>query len=98
MGGEHFPNEFSRFCEKHGIIHQQNGLAERKNRTLIDIVNSMILNAKLPLNLWGEAMLTACHIHNRITSKKTHVSPYELWNGRTPNSKYFKVWGVPSFL
>ena len=43
---------------------QQNGLAERKNRTLVDMVNSMILSAKLPNNLWGEALLSACHIHN----------------------------------
>ena len=57
--GEYFPNDFSTFCEEHGIIHQssalytpqQNGLAERKNRTLVDMVNAMILSAELPFNL-----------------------------------------------
>ena len=57
---------------------QQNGLAKRKNRTLVEIINAMILNAKLSFNLWGEALLTACHVHNRILSRKFKVSPYEL--------------------
>ena len=94
-----FSNDFSTFCEEHGIIHQnsvpytpqQNGLAERKNRTLVDIVNVMILSAKLPFNLWGEALLIACHVHNRVPSKKIKVSPYELWNRRKPNLDYIKV-------
>lgn len=76
---------------------QQNGLAERKNRTLVDMVNAMLLSAKLPFNLWGEALLTACHIHNRIPSRKTKVSPYELWKGRKPNLNYLRVWGCLAF-
>jgi hypothetical protein len=104
-GGEYFSKEFSTFCEENGIIHQMtapytpqhNGLAERKNRTLVDMVNAMLLNAKLPNNLWGEALLTACHIHNRVLSKKSNVSPYEAWNGRKPNLNYFKVWGCVAF-
>ena len=43
------------------------------------MINSMLLNAKLPNNLWREALLTTCPVHNRITSMKTHVSPYEIW-------------------
>ena len=100
-----FSNDFSTFCEEHGIIHQnsvpytpqQNGLAKRKNRTLVDIVNVMILSAKLPFNLWGEALLTTCHVHNRVPSKKIKVSPYELWNGRKPNLDYIKMWGCFAF-
>jgi len=75
---------------------QHNRLAERKNRILVDMVNAMLLNAKLP-NLWGGALLTACHIHNRVLSKKSNVSPYEAWNGRKPNLNYFKVWGCVAF-
>jgi hypothetical protein len=41
---------------------QHNGFAERKNMTLVDMVNAMLLNANLPNNLWGEALRTACHI------------------------------------
>ena len=100
-----FSNDFSTFCEEHGIIHQnsvpytpqQNGFAKRKNRTLVDIVNVMILSAKLPFNLWGEALLIACHVHNRVPSKKIKVSPYELWNRRKPNLDYIKVWGCFAF-
>ena len=104
-GGEYFPNDFSTFCEEHGIIQQssapytpqQNSLAKRENRTLIDMVNSMILSAKLPFNLWGEALLTACHVHNIVPSKKIKVSPYELWNGRKLNLDYIKEWGCLAF-
>ena len=104
-GGEYFPTIFSSFCEEHRIIHQrtspytpqQNGLAERKNRTLVDMVNSMLLSSQLPFNLWGEALLSVCHIHNRIPSKITKTSPYELWNGRKPNLSYIRVWGCLAF-
>lgn len=72
--GEYFSNDFNIFCEENGIIHEcsapripeQNGLAERKNRTFLEMINAMLLNAKLPFNLWGEALLAACHILNRI--------------------------------
>jgi transposase InsO family protein len=105
-GEEYFPREFSSFCEEHRIVHQmfapytpqQNGLAERKNKTLVDMVNSMILSAKLHFNLWGEALLTACHVHNRVSSMKMQVSPYELWNDKKPNLDYLKSVGVSSFL
>ena len=87
-GGEYFANDFSMFCEEHDIIHQssapytpqQNGLAGRKNRTLGDMVNAIILSAELLFNLWGEALLTTYHVQNRVPSKKIKVSLYELWN------------------
>jgi transposase InsO family protein len=104
-GGEYFPHEFSAFCEEHGIVHQKsapytpqrNGLAERKNRTLVDMVNSMILSAKLHFNLWGETLLTACHMHNRVSSIKMQVSSYELWNDRKSNLDYLRVWRCLAF-
>jgi len=76
---------------------QQNGLAKRKNRTLVEMINAMLLNAKLPHDLWDEAILTACYIQNRIPFKKFKISPYERWCGRKPNLKYFKVWGRLAF-
>ena len=104
-GGEYFSVEFSSFCEESGIIHQttapytsqQNGLAERKNRTLVEMVNAMLINVRLPTNLWGEALLTACYLHNRIPSRKSKVSPYELWKNRKPNLSYLRVWGCLAF-
>ena len=61
------------------------------------MTNDLILNAKQHVNLWGEALLTACHLHNRIPSKKTKTSPYKLWKGRKPNLKYLRVWGCLAF-
>ena len=57
----------------------------------MDIVNAILLNAKLLNNLWGEALFTAYHIHNRAPSNKLNVSPYEVWNDRKLNLNYFKV-------
>ena len=61
------------------------------------MVNVMILSAELHFNLWGDALFTACHEHNRVPSKKITVSPYELWNGRKENQDYIKVWGCLAF-
>jgi hypothetical protein len=54
------------------------------------MVNTMIISARLPFILWGETLITACHVHNRVFSKKIQLSPYELWNGREPNLSYHK--------
>ena len=78
-GGEYESNPFNSFCEDHVIIHEttppysleSNEVAERKNRTLKEIMNAMLVSSGAPLNLWGEAILSACHIQNRISYKKT---------------------------
>ena len=69
-GGEYFSSEFNSFCEEYGIMHeciapytpQHNDIAERKNRTFLEMVNAMLLHAKLNFYLWVEALLTFCHI------------------------------------
>lgn len=62
------------------------------------MVNAMIVKAQLSFNLWGEAILTAVHVHNRVPSRVIqNSSPYELWNGRKPNLDYLKVWGCLAF-
>ena len=99
-GGE-YEAPFVDFCSQHGIIHQttapyspqQNGVVERKNKTLKEMMNALLLSSGLPQNLWGEANLSANYILNRIPQKKTNKSPYELWKGRRPSYKYLKVWG-----
>ena len=53
----------------------------------------MLNSSGLPHNLWGDALLTANHILNRIPFKKTNKSPYEVWKGRLPTYKTLKVWG-----
>ena len=98
-GGEYIP--LNDYCEKEGIIHEvtplysseSNGVSERKNRTLKEMMNSLLVSASAPNNLWGEAILPACHLQNRISYKKTGKTPYELWKGHEPNLKYLKVWG-----
>ena len=84
-GGEYFSNEFNLFCEEHGIIHERtpsyspesNGVAERKNRTITEMVNAMLETAGLPWEWWAEAMLTACHTLNRVPMKNKEKTPFE---------------------
>ena len=100
-GGEYESAAFSDFCAQYGIVHQttapytpqQNGVAERKNRTLREMINSMLNSSRLPHNLWGEALLTANFILNRIPFKNSNKSPYEVWKGRLPSYKMIKIWG-----
>ena len=71
-GGE-YDAPLNEFCAQHGFIHQtttpyspqQNGIAERKNRTLKEMMNAMLLSSGLPQNLWGEAILSANYVLNR---------------------------------
>ena len=92
---------FKKFCEENGIIHEvtaprtpeQNGIVKRKNRTLKDTMNAMLISSGLPSNMWGEAIISACHVLNRVPHKKIRKTSYELWEGRSPNLGYLKVWG-----
>ena len=76
-GRAYISNEFNLFCEEHGIIHertppyssQSNGIAERKNRTLTEMVNAMLETAGLSKEWRGEAILTACYVLNRVPTK-----------------------------
>ena len=56
-------------------------------------MNSLLASVSAPNNLWGEDILSTCHLQNRIPYKKTGKTPYELWKGHAPNLKYLKVWG-----
>ena len=95
-GGEYFSNEFSEFCAERGIIHeralpyspQSNGIAERKNRSLTDLVNAMLETAGLPKEWWGEAILTACHVLNRVPTKNKEITPFEEWEKKRLNLSY----------
>ncbi|GJT90060.1 putative ribonuclease H-like domain-containing protein [Tanacetum coccineum] len=106
--GTEFKNkEMNQFCEMKGILRQysvartpqQNGVAKRRNRTLIEAARTMLANSKLPTTFWTEAVNTACYVQNRVLVVKPHnKTPYELFHGRTPTlsfmrpfSKAFKV-------
>ena len=58
------------------------------------MMNAMLVSSGTHLNLWGEAILSACHIQNRIPYKKTGKTPYKLWKGYAPNIAYLKSVGV----
>lgn len=95
---------FAKFLENCGIVPQytmpyspeQNGVAERRNRTLMDMVRSMMNNFNLPSYLWGEALKTAMYILNRVPSKSVPKTPFEHWIGRKPSLNHFRVWGCPA--
>ena len=73
----------------------QNGVAERRNRTLKDMVRSMISHSTLPKSLWGKAIKTAVYILNRVPSKAVAKTPYELWTSKKPSIRHLHVWGCP---
>ena len=73
------------------LVHhtpQQNGIAECKNRALKEMMNAMLLSSGLPDNMWGETVLSAYYILNRIPHKKLDQTPCELWKGYAPNLSF----------
>ncbi|GJU66472.1 retrovirus-related pol polyprotein from transposon TNT 1-94 [Tanacetum coccineum] len=88
--------------EKLGIMQQfstartpqQNGVVERRNRTLVEAARTMLIFSRLPEFLWAEAVATACFTQNRsIIHTRHNKTPYELLRGRKPNVEYFHVFG-----
>ena len=75
---------------------EQNGVAERRNSTLKDMMRSMMSRSNLPEYLWGEAIKTANYILNRVPSKSVPKTPFELWTSRKPSLNHFQVWGCPA--
>ncbi|GJT38858.1 putative ribonuclease H-like domain-containing protein [Tanacetum coccineum] len=72
----------------------QNGIAERKNRTLIEAARTMLADSKLPTTFWAEAVNTACYVQNRVLVIKPHnKTPYELFLGRKPALNFIRPFG-----
>ena len=106
-GGEYISKEFNEFCKQQGIIQeptipgtpQQNGVAERMNRTLLECARSMLFHAKMPLRFWADAINTAAYIRNRCTSTVLNWhTPYEIWFKRQPNISNLKVFGCNAYV
>ncbi|GJY15818.1 putative ribonuclease H-like domain-containing protein [Tanacetum coccineum] len=100
--GEFRNREMDEFCSKKGIKRefsnartpQQNGVAERRNRTLIEAARTMLADAKLPVTFWAEAVNTACYVQNRVLlNKSQNKTPYELFNGRSPAIGFLRPFG-----
>ena len=83
------PGPFAKFLQEHGIVAQytmsgspdQNGVVERRNQTLLDMVRSIRSNVKLPQFLWIDALKTAAYILNRVPTKAVSKTPFELFKG-----------------
>ncbi|GJZ22640.1 ribonuclease H-like domain-containing protein [Tanacetum coccineum] len=75
---------------------QQNGVAERKNRTLIEAARTMQANSKSPITFWAEVVNTACYVQNRVLVINPHnKTPYELFLGRKPALSFMRLFGYP---
>nr|GEY46573.1 retrovirus-related Pol polyprotein from transposon TNT 1-94 [Tanacetum cinerariifolium] len=106
--GTEFKNKtLAKFFDEVGITQQlsavrtpqQNGVVERRNRTLVETARTMITFANLPLFLWDEAITTACFRQNRlIIHKWFDKTPYDIMNKRKPNIKFFRVLGCRCYL
>ena len=81
------------------ITPQQNGVVERKIRVIQEMARAVLHNKNVAKDLWGEAVNTACHIVNQVYFRPgTKKTPYELWKGRKPNVKYFRIFGSTCFI
>ncbi|GJZ30538.1 putative ribonuclease H-like domain-containing protein [Tanacetum coccineum] len=101
--GTEFKNKvMDDFCKEKGIKReysvartpQQNGVAERRNRTLIEAARTMLADSKLPTTFWAEAVSTACYVQNRVLVVKPHnKTPYELFRGFKPTLSFMRPFG-----
>ncbi|GJT55625.1 retrotransposon protein, putative, ty1-copia subclass [Tanacetum coccineum] len=105
-GGEYMSQEFLDHLKEHRIIThrtppytpQHNGVSERRNRTLLDIVRSIMSQTTLPKSFWDYALETAARILNMVPTKKVDKTPYEVWHGQSPKLSYLKVWGCKALV
>nr|GEX25385.1 hypothetical protein [Tanacetum cinerariifolium] len=101
-GGEFRNKEMNDFCLRKGIKRefsnartpQQNGVTERRNRTLIEAARTMLADAKIRVTFWTKVVNTACYVQNRVlVNKSQNKTSYELFNGRTPTIGFLKPFG-----
>ena len=101
--GEYTSGEFNDFLASKGIVQDptvpysphQNGVAERLNRTLVELVRSMLHHKSLPKHFWAEALAVAVYVRNRVTSRGLpgNTTPFEVWNSSKPNLSHLRVFG-----
>uniref|UniRef100_A0A5S6Q5K7 Integrase catalytic domain-containing protein n=1 Tax=Trichuris muris TaxID=70415 RepID=A0A5S6Q5K7_TRIMR len=104
-GTEYVNDQLTNFLKQQGIKHQttvahtpqQNGVAERKNRSLQEMAKCMLLDSNLPNRFWGEAMITAAYLQNRLPSRSIEKTPMELWNGKRPDVSHIRIFGSKCF-
>ena len=106
-GGEFTGGEFKSFCTEAGIKRelttpynpQQNGVAERKNRTIMEAVKAMIHDQDLPMHLWAEAAGTAVYVQNRSPHRVLgNKTPEEMFSGEKPEVSHLWIFGCPVYI
>ncbi|GJV33213.1 zinc finger, CCHC-type containing protein [Tanacetum coccineum] len=105
-GGEFTSNEFTKYCKENGIARQltapyspqQNGVVERRNRTVLSTTRSMMKAMKLPLTFWAEAVRHAIYILNRVPTRALiDKTPYEALYNRKPNLENLRIFGCTAY-
>lgn len=106
-GGEFTSHEFQDFCKKEGIKRhltapyspQQNGVVERRNKTLLEMTLSILKHLDVPNWLWGEAVRHATYLINRLATRTLHQQvPYESYKGKKPNVDHLRVFGCICYV
>ncbi|GJR70410.1 retrovirus-related pol polyprotein from transposon TNT 1-94 [Tanacetum coccineum] len=105
-GGEYINQEFKDYLKACGIVQQltppytpqHNGVSERRNRTLLDMVRSLMNLTTLPLSFWDYALEFVARILNMVPTNKVDKTSYELWFRKVPNLSYLKVWGCKALV
>ncbi|GJS14605.1 retrotransposon protein, putative, ty1-copia subclass [Tanacetum coccineum] len=105
-GGEYTSQEFLDHLKEHRIIAhrtppytpQHNGVSERRNRTLLDMVRFMMSQTTLPKSFWDYALESVACILNMVPTKKVEKTPYEVWHGQAPKLSYLQVWGCEALV
>ncbi|CAL1391441.1 unnamed protein product [Linum trigynum] len=105
-GGEFLLNEFKELCDKEGIRRQltasftpqQNGVAERKNRSIMNMVRCLLEDSHVPASFWPEAVAWASHVLNRSPSSANQgKTAQELWTGKPPTVSHLRVFGCVAY-
>ncbi|PKU81649.1 Retrovirus-related Pol polyprotein from transposon TNT 1-94 [Dendrobium catenatum] len=105
-GGEFTSTDFKSFLAQQGILHQiscphtpeQNGVAERKHRHLLELTRTLLLQASLPHRFWAESLSTANYLINRLPSKPlSYQTPYHRLYGKDPSYTHLRVFGCLCF-
>ena len=77
---------------------EQNGRTERKTRCLVEMTRSMLIDSGLPNKYWGEGVMTANHLQNRLPTVVSESTPHEKWNDRRPNLNYTRRFGCTAYV
>lgn len=104
-GREYINRELRDFLRERGIKHQftvaytlqQNGLAERKNRSLMEMARCMMIDARMAKRFWSEAVLWATYLQNRLPTACVDKTPFELFKGKKPDVNHLRVFGAKIF-